>query len=101
MLDNFTDVKLGMWVDTLLGLHPNTEWVRKPTVLRDSLSKPKKPDLIITYHYAGVDVVLERAVANGPMFGKITAYAVQKIIIRNNDEEHRKRKSKDHRKKRR
>ncbi len=97
---DFTDVTLGMHIDTLLGLHPNTEWVRKPTVLMDSLSKPKRPDLIVTYHYAGVDIVLERATSDDPMFGKITAYAVQKIIVRSDDEKHRKRKSKGRRKER-
>lgn len=99
--NNWTDIKLGMWADTLLKLHPNSEWIREPTILRDSLSNSKKPDLIVTYHYDGVDVVLERATINDPVLGKITAYAVQKIIARSGNGKHCKHKGKDRRKKRR
>ena len=88
-IEKWEGVYLGMWVDSLIKIHPNTEWMRKPTVLRDVRSKdPEKPDLIVTYHYKKADIVLERATIEDPNFGEITVYAVQKIILKGTTDGH-------------
>jgi len=100
------DVTIGMWADNVLKLHPNTKWTKQATILIDERSKNKTlPDLIITWHYRGADLVLERATIADPMFGSIQAYAVQKILLKEkpngHDGQHRKYKGEGRSKKKR
>jgi len=103
-VEEWAGVKIGMWADAVLKLHPNTEWVKDATVRVDVRSKNKKaPDLIVMWHYDGVDLVIERATVDDPLWGKLTAYAVQGIIIRGDThgytKQHCQYKSKSHSKK--
>jgi len=90
-VEEWAGVTIGMSADAVLKLHPNTEWVEeKPTVRVDSRTIGRRiPDLIVTWRYDEADLVLERATVDDPMFGKITAYAVQKIILKGDQHGHK------------
>lgn len=74
-LKEWQGVTIGMWADSVLHIHPNTEWVRKPHVQRDE----KTNTLIVDWYYEGAKLHLEYANMFHPQYGHMTVYAVQRI----------------------
>lgn len=108
LVDEWQDLKIGMWADTALEIHPDTEFIKESTVrvCAASLERGDKPaNLVVTWHYNGADVTLERVRVDDAMFGEITAYAIQRIELTGDNDgftrKHRKYKDRRHRRARR
>ena len=73
-LSEDAEVEIGMLADTVLEIRPKAAWIKEPTVFKDK----DTGTLIVTWHYSDIDVTLEHA-ETVDAFGKVSAYAVQKI----------------------
>jgi len=79
MTNKFDDIVIGMSADALLELHPKETFIRQPTVKRDkAITRPPYNNLIVIYHYDGVDVRIEYA-QNDDSVLPMECYAVQEV----------------------
>lgn len=72
-------VHVRMITDQVLQVFPRHMWVKDSKAYVDQRSDGKVQDLIVEWYYEGFTLVFERALVNDPMFGRMSAYAVQKI----------------------
>ena len=71
----YSDIELGMTTDELLKLHPESEFIAKPSVYIDT----KIQRYIVLYHYDGIDVRNEWAESDDLVM-KLACYGVQSIV---------------------
>ena len=80
MKKRLKSVTVRMLADQVLGIFPKPMWVKDSKAFVDQRSDGTVKDLIIEWYYEGFTLVLERAMVVDPVYGKMSAYAVQRIV---------------------
>ncbi len=80
MRKRLNKVELHMQADLVLSFLPKKQMVKEPVVVGTSQDEGMPPGFIVEWIYPGVTLRMERAVMHHEIHGKISLYAVQRII---------------------